>query len=43
MCVYSLTAMSELVNLCFSLDEDSLFLRESFFSGLLRSSDLLCH
>ena len=35
--------MSELVNLCFSLDEDSLCLSDSFFSGLLLSSDLFCH
>lgn len=41
--LYSLTAMSELANLCFSLDEVSLCLRESFFSGLLLSSDLFCH
>lgn len=40
---YLLTAMSELVNLCFSLDEDSLCLRESFFRGLLLSKDLACH
>ena len=35
--------MSELVNLCFSLEEESLCLRESFFRGLLRSNTLLCH
>ena len=35
--------MRELVNLCFSLEEESLCLRESFFRGLLRSNALLCH
>ena len=42
-CRYLRTAMRELVNLCFSLEEESLCLRESFFRGLLRSNALLCH
>lgn len=37
------TAISELANLCFSLDDDSLCLSESFFRGLLLSSVFVCH